>query len=158
MHIAFIGIGSNLVDRKKNCEEAIFSLSQNPSIKNIIKSRWYETKAIVHKSNNKVGNVPNFINGVAKIETDLSPSELLVLLQKIETSMGRIRTGKKWEPRIIDLDILFYDDLILETLNLKIPHPELHKRMFVLEPICDIAPEVIHPILKKSVSKIKEEL
>ncbi len=131
MSIVFIGIGSNLGNKRANCETAIELLQKNSHIKLIARSKWYETEALTKGD-------PKFINGAIKLETSLSPVELLHELQKIETEIGRVRTRKKWEPRVIDLDILFYDDLVMNTPELKIPHPELHKRMFVLKPLCDI--------------------
>lgn len=152
----FIGIGSNLGDRHKNCEAATLRLQTHPHIKNLIKSAWYGTEAVVPEER-RTKNEERFINGAACFETDLPPQKLLEFLQEIEAELGRLRTGKKWEPRTIDLDILFYDDLIIDTPQLKIPHPELHKRMFVLRPLCDIAPKLIHPVLKKTAKQLLEE-
>lgn len=175
MHTVFIGIGSNLGDRDKNCKMAVELLSARKIAKNIIISKFYETKAMLpnctspqkrcptpfggtpNKSHKK-NDWPDFINGVARVETELSPKELLSVLHNVEAELGRIRTGVKWEPRTIDLDILFYDDLVIDTPELKVPHPELHKRMFVLAPLCDIAEELIHPIFKITVKELKEKL
>lgn len=153
MHIAFIGIGSNLGDRQKSCEEAIKLLAQDGVTKIVRKSRWYETKA-VSGERLAVSKQPDFINGVVKTETSLLPIDLLRLTQSVEAKLGRVRTGKKWEPRTIDLDILFYDDLVLDMPELKIPHPELHKRMFVLEPMCEIAPDWKHPVINKTIREL----
>ncbi|MBI2341342.1 MAG: 2-amino-4-hydroxy-6-hydroxymethyldihydropteridine diphosphokinase [Deltaproteobacteria bacterium] len=168
MNIAFIGIGSNLGNRLANCEAAISILSQDGLIKNIIKSRWYETapllfpdkcRTLIGEKGRKVSDtcIPHYINGAIKLSTSLSPADLLRLTQSIETKLGRVRTDKKWEPRTVDLDILFYDDLIIDTPSLKIPHPELHKRMFVLRPLCDIAPDLKHPAFDKTIKKLLEE-
>ncbi len=162
MHIAYLGIGSSLGDRRSNCERSVELLNDSGKIKVISSSKWYITKAVIPQTSLKcrtlVEHYPDFINGVARIETELSPHELLKLIQDVEKKLGRVRTGKKWEPRTIDLDILFYDDLILDSSDLKLPHPEAHKRMFVLEPLCDIAPDLIHPVLKRTVKKLKEKL
>ncbi len=156
MHTAFIAIGSNLGERLKNCERAVERLAQDGVAENVIKSRWYETPPLAENPNSKF-QIPKYINGVVKIETELKPMELLLSLQKIEASLGRVRTGKKWEPRTIDLDILFYDDLIIDEPDLKVPHPELHKRMFVLEPLCDIEPALEHPVFNKTIKELTYE-
>ena len=178
MAIVFIGIGSNLGDKQKNCKKAIKLISQDGLTKSLVKSKWYETEALLPEAKVPMApptsirylqegpickcptlvkegdKSPKFINGVVRIETDLSPRALLAILQKIEIKLGRIRTGKKWEPRTIDLDILFYDSRIINTPALKVPHPELHKRIFVLEPLCDIAPNLVHPVFKKTIIDI----
>lgn len=100
---------------------------------------------------------PNFINMAIEVETVLSPNELLGMLKKVEEELGRQETVR-WGPRIIDLDILFYDDAIIDMHYLRIPHPLLHKRDFVLLPMLEIAPEKIHPVLKKDIRQLKEEL
>ena len=151
-HTAFIGVGSNLGDRVANCEFAVTLLQQDGLTKLLIKSKWYETRALVRWCDSTL--VPDYINGVVRIETELSPYELLAALQKIENRLGRVRTGKKWEPRTADLDILFYDDMVIDTPALKIPHPELHKRMFVLRPLCDIAPTFAHPVLNETMQEL----
>ena len=179
VHTVYLGIGSNLGDREKNCEKAIKLLKSSSIAKNIIISKWYETKPVLpppchsERSEESAGSnfiheilrplraqndTPPFINGVAYLETELTPRQLLEALHEIESSLGRIRTGEKWEPRTIDIDILFYDDIVLNEHDLKIPHPEAHKRMFVLEPLCDIAPLLIHPVLKRTIREFKEAL
>jgi 2-amino-4-hydroxy-6-hydroxymethyldihydropteridine diphosphokinase len=158
MATVYIAIGSNLGDRRANCERAIESLLQDGVAKNVIISKWYETEALAEISNSSPeSRSPKYINGVVKIETGLAPRELMAELQKIEAALGRVRTGKKWEDRTIDLDILLYDDLIIDEPDLKIPHTELHKRMFVLEPLCDIEPALLHPIIGKTIAVIASE-
>lgn len=173
MTVVYIGIGSNLGEKIKNCDKAIGYLQIQPDIKNVVKSRWYKAKAIIYPGQIEQGppkrrptpfdkgstlgeKVPDYINGVARVETNLAPQVLLSRLQEIESKLGRVRTGEKWEPRTIDLDILFYGDEIIDLPDLKIPHPELHKRLFVLNPLCDIAPDLIHPAIKKSVKEMKK--
>lgn len=164
MSIAYIGIGSNLGDRQKNCEKAVKFLTELKGIKSLIKSTWYETEPLVsdrtveRSYGREVEQSKKYINGVVRIETNLPPEGLFKILQQIEAELGRVRTGKKWEPRVIDLDILFYDDLIVDTPELKIPHPEVHKRLFVLEPLCDIAGSLVHPVLNKTVKELLESL
>jgi len=157
MHTAYIGIGSNLGDRQKNCLEAVRLVGENSKVKVVAVSSWRETSPLAEIQNPR-SKIPMYVNGAIKIETDLGPEELLVFLQEAEQKLGRIRTGRKWEARTMDLDILFYDDLLIDTPTLKMPHPELHKRMFVLEPLCDIEPEFVHPVLGMSIRQLKEKL
>jgi len=138
--IAYIGIGSNLGNRQKNCSRAIEILIT----KGIVirkKSSMYETEPW------GVTEQPRFINMVVEVETELEPHELLRTLKDIEREVGRGETFK-WGPRIIDLDILFFNDLFLRDNILQIPHPLMHKRDFVLKPLCEIAPDKIHPLLR----------
>ncbi len=178
MHTVFIGIGSNLGDRQKNCEMAVERLRSSKIAKNVMISKWYETEAMVCHSElrrseesqeyNIIQGIlrpfgaqndnPPYINGATKLETELTPRQLLTVLNKIEANLGRVRTSEKWGPRTIDLDILFYDDLIINEQDLKIPHPEAHKRIFVLSPLCDIAPDLIHPVLNRTATQLKEIL
>ncbi len=96
---------------------------------------------------------PRFINIAIEIQTDLPPPELLSLLKKIESNMGRVYTSR-WGPRVIDLDILLYEDLVLTGIELQIPHPGMHERAFVLKPLAEIAPEKIHPVLLKRIDEL----
>ena len=96
---------------------------------------------------------PKFINIAVEIETSVEPEELLKLLKKIESEMGRLTTFR-WGPRVIDLDILFYDDLVIKTPDLEVPHPGIKDRDFVLRPLAEIAPDLVHPILKKSIKEL----
>ncbi len=100
---------------------------------------------------------PEFINCAARIDTSLSPSDLLAALKGIERTLGR-KGRERWREREIDIDILFYDNLVLHDEGLHIPHPELHKRNFVLIPLADIAPEFLHPVLKKSVREMRKDV
>jgi len=152
MSVAYIGIGSNLGNREKNCREAIRLLNKDGEngITVVRQSSLIETEPW------GMTGQPHFINMAAEVETELLPQQLLSLLMRIETKMGRNRTVK-WGPRIIDLDILMYDDLRIETENLVIPHPLLHERDFVLGPLSEIAPDKIHPVLNKTIRKLFEE-
>lgn len=149
MAVVFIGVGSNLGDRKKNLRLAIAKLSEIG--RNLLCSHVYRT--------NPYGFIeqPKFLNMVIRMETDLFPEVLLSQLLHIETIMGRIRT-QKWGPRVIDLDILFYDTLILKTPHLTLPHPDLHNREFVLRPLIDIDPYFIHPGFGKCIKELWENL
>ncbi len=146
MPIIHLGIGSNLHDREGNCEKAIALLEDN-KIKVIKRSSMIETEPW------GIEEQPRFINMAVEAETDLSPEELLKTLKKIEEDIGREPT-LRWGPRSIDLDILFYDDLILKTRELEVPHVGIAERDFVLKPLAEIAPDKVHPILKKSISDL----
>lgn len=153
-HTAYIGIGSNQGDRPGNCLAALERLGRAGGIEIKKVSRWYETEAV---SQGVPSGQPDFVNGAALISTDLAPGQLLSLLQGIEAELGRPSPRPKGEPRTIDLDILFYDDLIIDSSNLKIPHPELPKRLFVLVPLCDIAPAFLHPAQGRAVKDLERE-
>ncbi len=142
MATVYIGIGSNLGDREENCGKAVALLIES-GVKVIKRSSLYETEPWGFKEQ------PMFINMVLEIETQIEPEELLKVLKQIEIKLGRVE-GKRWMPRIIDLDILVYNDLIIKTSNLEIPHPGMHERTFVLEPLSEIAPDKIHPVFKKT--------
>ncbi len=146
MPTAYIGIGSNLGSREENCGKAISLLEAN-NIKITKRSSMIETEPW------GIEDQPKFINMAVEIETALSPEELLKLLKKIETVIGREPTVR-WGPRIIDLDILLYDDLILKTPELEIPHPQISERGFVLKPLAEIAPDKIHPALQESIKAL----
>jgi 2-amino-4-hydroxy-6-hydroxymethyldihydropteridine diphosphokinase len=149
MQRVFIAIGSNLGDKISNCRRAIDEIAGFCEIVKV--SSLYETEPVGNEDQ------PNFINSVAEIRTDLSPHELLAYLNRIEENLGRVRS-EKWGPRTIDLDIIFYGDQIIKDDNLIIPHPRAHLRRFVLEPICEIAPEFIHSEIKISVLELLKNL
>lgn len=144
MPIAYIALGSNLDERQRNCERAVEILrtAQDDTITILRTSPWYSTKAVTLDGKSQ----PDYCNGVVAIETNLSPENLLKRCQKIEHELGRVRNGERWQPRVIDLDILLYNDVVMATDVLTLPHPEMTKRLFVLEPLCAIAPDVRHPV------------
>ena len=147
-HRVFIGIGSNLGERRSNAREARQRIAQLPKTRVVKESSLYESEP--H------GNAKTwFANSVVEIETELTSPELLKKLLAIEEEMGRKRVkGKKWGSRIVDLDILFFDNEIVNKRNLKIPHPRLQGRRFVLLPLSELAPQLIHPSLNVSVSEL----
>ena len=145
----YIGIGSNLGNREENIRKAISILSRKCEVIEI--SSLYETEPIGFKEQSW------FLNGVLCIDTTHKPIELLEILQNFEKGLGRIRRIKDG-PRIIDLDILFYKDMIIDNRNLIIPHPRLHERRFVLIPLNEIASDLIHPIMEKSVKDLLRNL
>jgi 2-amino-4-hydroxy-6-hydroxymethyldihydropteridine diphosphokinase len=144
--IAYIGIGSNLGDREENCERAIKLLEAGNII---VKKR----SSMIESEPWGMEDQPKFINMAVEIETDLEPEQLLSLLKRIEFEIGR-RPAERWGAREIDLDILLYDDLIIKTPELEIPHLHIAERGFVLKPLAEIAPDKIHPVLKKSIKDL----
>jgi 2-amino-4-hydroxy-6-hydroxymethyldihydropteridine diphosphokinase len=150
MHKAFIALGSNLGDKRKNIEIAIEKLKEK-GIKILKVSSIIETEPYGYKDQD------SFLNAVCLVETSLDPFSLLRVLLNIEEEMGRKRIFK-WGPRNIDLDIIFYDDLVIESEELIIPHPDAHNRTFVMGPISEIEPDFVHPVLKRKVIDIYNDL
>lgn len=150
MATVHICIGSNLGNREENCGKAIRFLIEN-GIKVSRMSSLIETEPW------GVTDQPKFVNTAVEAQTDLGPEELLDALKKIESDLGRL-PAERWGPRLVDLDILFYDDLVMKTDDIEIPHPYIQERDFVLKPLAEIAPEKMHPLLKKTVKELLEEL
>lgn len=147
MSRVILGLGSNIGDRRKNLKTAIGEIGNK--IGNVVLfSSIYETEPWGFQTDNQ------FLNMILIADASLSPSGVLGRILMIEAELGRIRTEKQYSSRTIDIDILFFDDLILDELSLKIPHPLLHERRFVLEPLCEIAPGLVHPVLKLSLSTL----
>ena len=149
--ICYIGIGSNLGNSLKNCQHAVEILSRAKGIELTTISSFYKTEPV------GIENQDYFINAVIEIKTELSPRTLLQTLQNIENDMGRLR-DVKGGPRIIDLDVLFYGQNEISERDLIIPHPEIHRRRFVLEPLCEIASYFIHPSFGVSIRGLKDRL
>ena len=147
----FLGVGSNLGDREKHIREAVSCLSRHPGIETIKVSGLYETAPLY------LTDQPSFLNCVFELSTVIAPEELLKVLKEIEKDLGRKR-GRPCGPRVIDLDILFYGRRVIVKPDLKVPHPCLQERRFVLQPLCDLNPAWEHPLLKKSVRQLLEEL
>ena len=145
-----IGIGSNLGDREKNIEQALSSLEDCGVL--LSRSSLYENPALLHPDNPEPQ--PDFLNAVVEIKSDLSPEELLEELQSVEEKLGRVRSQSPWQARTIDLDIIASEKLVLDKDRLKIPHPEMQKRLFVLEPLAEICPDWVHPISGKSINEL----
>jgi 2-amino-4-hydroxy-6-hydroxymethyldihydropteridine diphosphokinase len=146
---AYIALGSNLGDREANIKKAFDALKERIQI--VKTSSLYETKPMY------VEDQGWFLNCTAKIETNLAPEELLKFLKSIEQKLGR-KTVKRNGPRTIDLDILFYGDQILKENDLQLPHPKIGERPFVLVPLAEIAPNLIHPVNKKTIVDMLSEL
>ena len=146
MATAYLCLGSNLGERQKNLIQALSLLSQQIKLKRV--SHIYETEPVGYKEQSL------FLNLVCQITTDLNSRELLYLAKAIENKMGRRPSGQKNSPRLIDIDILFFNNKIMKTQDLTIPHPRLVQRAFVLIPLAEIAPKLIHPELGKSIAEL----
>jgi dihydroneopterin aldolase/2-amino-4-hydroxy-6-hydroxymethyldihydropteridine diphosphokinase len=150
-HKAYIGVGANLGDKEENIKEAIEKVNLSGLAQVIKVANMYETKPVGYLEQD------DFLNTVLEIKTLLDPRDLIKLLLKIEKDLKRERVIK-WGPRTIDLDILLYDDLVTDFEEVIIPHPRMHERMFVLKPLSDIAPYLMHPVLNKRIYQLVEEL
>lgn len=148
---AFIALGSNMGDKRKFIEDAIESLRKNPYC------RVRKVSELIGTEPYGVTDQDEFLNGALKMETLLSPGELLDLLHEIEQEAGRKRI-RRWGPRTLDLDIIFYEDQIIEEDNLCVPHIDMQNREFVLAPMCEIAPYKRHPITKKTMTEMLADL
>lgn len=150
MNISYLLLGSNLGDRKNYLQQAIFQINTN--VGSVLKkSDVFITKAWGNT------NQDDFFNQAICIETELSAKNLLEKVLKIEESLGRKRNEEKWQARTIDIDILFFNDDIIHTHELTIPHPFIQERKFVLVPLLKIAPYFIHPLLKKDIQTLEKE-
>ena len=149
---AFVALGSNVGDRRGNLRKALDALGERNSILKV--SSFYETEPMYIEAQ------PWFLNCVAKIRTELTPESLFGLVKSIERKMGRnpVNGQQRYGPRVIDIDILFYGDLMIYTNELEIPHPRIQERLFVLVPLVEIEPELVHPKLNRSVSHLLKEL
>jgi 2-amino-4-hydroxy-6-hydroxymethyldihydropteridine diphosphokinase len=142
MSTVFLGLGSNIGDKEKNIDKAIAFISEEYAVKKT--SHLYLTEP--------VGNIKQhwFLNCVVEIQTEVDPKKLLFAIKSIERKLGRTKIVKNG-PRTIDIDILFYGDHVLTTKSLVLPHPSIQERLFVLQPMMDINPDLIHPVLKRSI-------
>ena len=152
MKTAYIGIGSNLGDPEKNCLEAVDRIGRIPGCKATRVSRLYRTEPV------GVDGQEYYVNCVAEISTGISAKRLMKKMLAIEKDMGRVREGGRWQARIIDLDILLFGRELIHEDNLTVPHPLMHRRRFVMVPMADLAPDLIHPSIGKSMSVLLQEI
>lgn len=150
MSIAYIALGSNLGDKEKNLRRALLLLTQQ-GVEVVRVSSFLSTEPY------GVTDQPQFLNAVACVRTSLAPLALLDVLLATELAMGRVRL-RHWGERNIDLDLLLYEDVVLDTPRLRLPHPDMQSRDFVLLPLAEIAPELKHPTLQKTIYELKETL
>ena len=147
VHQVYVGIGSNVGNKKENFLEAVSRVTKLPDTKVTKESSLYESEPL--------GDAKDwYVNGAIEIETKFKPDMLLKKFKNIERAMGRKKVKKRWGARIIDLDILLYDAAVIKKKNLRIPHPEMPNRKFVLIPLSEIAPQVIHPELGVTISEL----
>jgi 2-amino-4-hydroxy-6-hydroxymethyldihydropteridine diphosphokinase len=136
---AYLGLGANLGDREQTLRRAVELLGEVPGVEVVTVSELRETDPV------GVVDQPRFLNGVAETETDLTPRELLETLLRVERDLGRVRGGVRWGPRTVDLDLLVFGDEEVDEPGLHVPHPRLHERRFVLEPLAELDPHLVIP-------------
>ncbi|HSO20557.1 MAG TPA: 2-amino-4-hydroxy-6-hydroxymethyldihydropteridine diphosphokinase [Desulfosarcina sp.] len=148
MHTVFLSVGSNMGDKLENCLMGIDALTASGAGRLLAVSRFFRTSPVDYTDQDW------FVNAAVKIATRLSPDDLLAELLAIQRGMGRKADAIRFGPRVLDLDILLYDDRIIRVADLEIPHPRMHKRAFVLQPICDIDPAIVHPVLGRTAADL----
>jgi 2-amino-4-hydroxy-6-hydroxymethyldihydropteridine diphosphokinase len=152
LHIAYISVGSNIGDKLENCQRGIKALTESGTSRVLAQSCIYTTEPVDYEDQDW------FINTMVKLETSHDPYQLLDQIELIQRAAGRIKDSVRFGPRILDMDIILYDDRIIDSERLVVPHPRMHKRRFVLKPICDIDPSIIHPVLKKEMQFLLKRL
>lgn len=151
-HNVYIGLGSNKGDHRANLMSALRMLHEPPRVEVVRVSRLLHTRPIGPPQG-------MYLNGAARLLTMLEPLSVLHRLHEVEAALGRDRSREqRWGPRTCDLDLLLYDDLTMKTDELIVPHPRMHERLFVLRPLAEIAPFVVHPVLDKTILQLKREL
>jgi 2-amino-4-hydroxy-6-hydroxymethyldihydropteridine diphosphokinase len=145
--LAYIGLGANLGEPRQQLQAALAELAAADEVELVRVSSFYRNPPLGPPDQ------PWYVNAVAQVRTRLAPEQLLRLLQSIESSLGRVR-GEHWGPRVIDLDLLLYGGEIIATAGLTVPHPEMHRRVFVLVPLAEIAPAALHPVLHKTAAEL----
>jgi 2-amino-4-hydroxy-6-hydroxymethyldihydropteridine diphosphokinase len=151
-NIAYISFGSNMGDRLHNCQTGIRLLDETGDVRIEGISGYYFTEPM------DFADQAWFVNGALKARTRLDPFDLLALLKRIEMKMGRKRSYIRYGPRVLDFDIIFYNNDIIHSPQLVVPHPKMHCREFVLRPICDLIPGLVHPVLNKNIRQLMQEI
>jgi 2-amino-4-hydroxy-6-hydroxymethyldihydropteridine diphosphokinase len=145
--LAYIGLGANLGEPAAQLRRALAGLAELEEVETLQASSFYLNPPLGPPEQ------PWYVNAVAQVRTRLTAEELLRALQRLEAALGRVR-GERWGPRVIDLDLLLYDGEVAHTPELVLPHPEMHRRAFVLAPLAEIAPDAWHPVLNKSAAQL----
>lgn len=151
-HRAVLSIGSNIGDKLAHLRRGLALLELSGAARISARSRFFRTRPVDFEDQDW------FVNAAVVLQTALPPRALLAALKAIERQVGRRRKSVRFGPRVLDMDIVLYDDLAMESEELTIPHPRMHKRRFVLMPICDIDPKIVHPVLHKSMAALLTEL
>ena len=151
-HTVYLSVGSNMGDAFANCRFGIAATAAHPDVLLTATSHFYRTAPVDFTAQNW------FVNAAFRIETALEAHALLALTHAVQASAGQGPKALRFGPRILDLDLIFFDDLILKQPDLELPHPRMHKRRFVLQPICDIEPQFVHPVLGHSVQDLLTRL
>jgi len=149
---AYVALGANLGDRRRNIHAALLKLRDTSGVTVSRVSDIFENPAVGGPSDS-----PPFLNAVAEVRVASSPHAFLRQLLRIEKELGRLRR-RKWEPRLIDLDLLLWGDKIIGSQDLVVPHPLMHERIFVLKPLAEIAPQAVHPVLQMTIGGLLEDL
>ena len=151
MSRVFIGVGTNQGNRLEQISRAVKALGALDRVRLVQMAMIMET--------DPVGGPPQdpYLNTVAELDTTLTPHALLAALQGIERQLGRVPSAERWGPRPIDLDVLLYDDRVIRDTHLSIPHPRMHERRFVLEPLAQLAPDAVHPVLKQTIAELSAQ-
>lgn len=152
MPVCLIGLGSNQGNRREILEAAVARLAKHPQIEPLAQSTWHETSAIGGPAEQ-----PRFLNGALKLNTSLAPLPLLTYLQRVENQLGR-RRSERWGPRTIDLDLLLYDEMVIDRPTLIVPHRQMAWRRFVLEPAAEVARTMIHPTIRWNIGQLLQHL
>lgn len=147
----YLSLGSNIGNRADNCRSAIEALKKNAGTVLAV-SPLYQTSPL------EIEDQDWFINGAVKLQTGRDPFDLLAVLRSIERAAGREAGGIRFGPRILDMDIIFFGQAVIDTASLTVPHPRMHKRGFVLQPLCDIDPNILHPVFGQTVRQLLENL
>lgn len=147
-NIAYVSTGSNLGDKLENCRNGLAALDRTDGIRIESVSHFYLTEPMEYSDQ------PWFVNAAACIRTALAPFDLLSALKTLEQQAGRVAGGIRFGPRPLDFDIIFFNDMVLDSSLLVVPHPRVHEREFVLRPICDLDPNLVHPVLKKTAGEL----
>jgi 2-amino-4-hydroxy-6-hydroxymethyldihydropteridine diphosphokinase len=151
---AIVALGANLGDRRTTLEQAVLLIESEVG-EVAARSRWLATPALIHPDD-PAKSYPEFLNGVVILRTRLEPAAILQRLHAIEARLGRDRSTEtaRWRPRLIDLDLIAVDDLVLDEPDLRLPHPEMHRRDFVLSPLCEVWPDWRHPLLGRTAREL----